>query len=121
MFDWLGEKRREDARKEEAERIRNLVANVENDYRNGLIKGAAQSVVDTNIWGPNTVPSAQREQMKGIATTRTQELRTTRVTNITLEECSNGTIIRIGSVVRICPTDGNLFDEVAAAYTESRL
>ena len=42
-------------------------------------------------------------------------------TTISLEESSNGTIIRVGEVVRICPTDGNLFDEVAAAYTESRL
>ena len=118
MFDWLGEKQMTAAQKEESERIRNLI---ENDYRNGLIKGIGHSTADANIWAPKIPPPSSWENPKGTPTIRTQELRTARVTNITLEECSNGTIIRIGSVVRICPTDGNLFDEVAAAYTESKL
>lgn len=44
-----------------------------------------------------------------------------KITSILIEETSNGHIIRIGSVVRICPLDATLFDEVAAAYTEAKL
>ena len=42
-------------------------------------------------------------------------------TTIFLDETSNGTCITINEVRRICPVDGDLMSEVAAAYTESRL
>lgn len=44
-----------------------------------------------------------------------------KVINISLEECSNGTIIRIGNVVRICPAGADLYKEIGVAHAESQL
>lgn len=40
---------------------------------------------------------------------------------ITIEETSNGHIIKIGNVIRVCGTEQDLMAEVAAAFTQYKL